>query len=109
MTEIRRSSRAQPPDEVLSPEWIRALRLRLGYTTAKFARLIGVSLRTVTYWESGFNAVSNRAAASALLDVGAVWLPMWPLLQPVEAVRNLAWEEPSRGGQRRRRTPRKEE
>jgi DNA-binding transcriptional regulator YiaG len=76
----RRSSRAQPWEEVLSPEWICALRATLGYDRSKFARLVGVrSPNTLKAWENGWNAVADRAAARAMLDVAAVWLPVWPL------------------------------
>jgi DNA-binding transcriptional regulator YiaG len=103
----RRSSRAQPWDDVLSPEWIAALRAALGFDRSRFARLVGVrSPNTLKAWENGWNAVADRAAARAMLDVAAVWLPVWPLAgmkNPEARVQNQALEPDSKPAPRPRR------
>ena len=50
-----------PPKEY-QPEQIREVRVRLGYSQAFFARIIGVSADSVRSWEQGLRSPSRAAA-----------------------------------------------
>ena len=53
----------------LTPEQVRAIRLRLGKTQAEFSLMIGVSLATLRNWEQGRRVPDGPARA--LLRVAA--------------------------------------
>lgn len=53
--EARQSSAFRPGKEG-APANLRAWRARMGYTQTQAAQALGVSLRTVKAWESGFAA-----------------------------------------------------
>jgi putative transcriptional regulator len=63
----RQPSRVVASD--LTPEQVRAIRLRVGKTQAEFSLMIGVSLATLRNWEQGRRVPDGPARA--LLRVAA--------------------------------------
>ena len=67
----RRSGYRDPPENLMSPEEILGLRLRLGLTQAQLAERLGASLDTVRSWETGRRHPTG-CARKALQDLAVM-------------------------------------
>lgn len=54
-----------------TPERIRALRERLGYTQTQLGSACGVKLRAVQYWEEGKSPSGSAAKMLSMLETSA--------------------------------------
>lgn len=61
----RATARIREEDGLLTPEQVRAVRKKYGFTQPEFERLLGVGTNTVVRWERG--TVPQNSAADSLL------------------------------------------